>query len=1467
LIILTVLLLLLSGLYLGFKSPGVQSFVVNRITAKLSKSSNIRLHIGKVRFSPFNKIELGNVWIEDEHTDTLIHINLISASLCGVSLKEKSLLFGVITLKDPRIKIQKSEAGIYNFRELLQSFAADTTSGGGWSYHCNRFRIRNARFEYVDMAQKPGIYLVRELHIGIDHFRATPDSLQFRIGYLRLTDSNGFTVKHLTADLKSLGNVISIQNLFLKTENSQIDSSAIQIRQDTLPDTRETMLVAEVDLRRSQLGFADLAMFIPSLKGMDQKVEISGSLSGTPGNVKAKNIRVKTGNYTNIHCDLSVNFFDDMTEPFLFLDMKLSQTDFRDLSAIRLPDQSATKYLKFPNLLTKAGIITYQGNFTGFLSDFVAYGTISSRMGRIKTDLSFVPVSGNVIRYKGQLGTADFDLGALLKNDILGKLSLNSVVDGIYTKSSQKIEGEISGTISEIAFNNYKYRNVELDGKINNRKFDGKVRLDDQNLKLDFSGELDMNEKMPIFDFVMNLKRGDLVALHFDTLNTHSEIAFEMAANFSGNSIDNLDGLIQVFNGTYFNQNDSLHFDNLTVNTHLGEKLSRISILSDYINGNITGTYHFGSLYDSFRNVLARYLPSLGTGNPAKMNTNQFRYEFEVHNLDEIASVFLPGLQAPGSIRLNGLIDSSTSGFEMVGIVPAVKYGELSLHDIDIHVNPENERLSSVIRVKQLSPAKGIHFDNLELSMDAANNRINNHLEWKNQSGSRYSASIGSEITFLDRPPGKNPAVRISIRPSDVIIHDSVWHLAPAVITLDSSVVDVSGFGFSFNQQNIGIEGRISRNENDIILLSFSNLNLDQLNNYIKDDEGIRGVLNGSVGISDFYRNRIFFSDLLLTGFEFREQPLGDISLITKWDRETRRIGSELKVEYNKRNHLVGRGFFSPEEQELDYTLDFDNQSLVILGSIIGDDLTNFHGDASGRVRVHGKPEKILHDGALYCKNAGLTVDYTQVSYNLSDSVRFRDDKIIFKNIQITDITGNRGIFNGFIRHESFGNLEYDLKIYSDKILAINNKALQSPQFYGKGVMRGNIAIKGDDHGIKLSGEATSLPETMFNIVLSDETEVTKYDFVRFVSKTKEPEVVPVKIRPDEDGGLEIDLLVHATPDAKVQMLFSTLISDEIRAQGEGTLRFGMDKKGNISLSGNYTVEQGEYLFTLQGVINKRFTIDPGGSLTWSGDPYNAVIDLNAVYKLKASLYELKSVSPGNQGSSQRIPVECRIALTGDLMRPDIGLSIDFPALEERLKDELQQYFSTPEDMNRQMLSLLVLGKFYTPEFMRGTYEATTTGLIGNTASDLFSKQLSNWLSQINKDVDIGFNYRPGNQITNDEIELALSTQIFNDRVTINGNIGNNANPNSINNSELVGDFDINVKLTRNGKLQLKAYSRANNNLIYETAPYTQGIGISYKENYNSFGELLKSFYSLFRKETTRKQVVPNRAEPNGDEL
>lgn len=623
-------------------------------------------------------------------------------------------------------------------------------------------------------------------------------------------------------------------------------------------------------------------------------------------------------------------------------------------------------------------------------------------------------------------------------------------------------------------------------------------------------------------------------------------------------------------------------------------------------------------------------------------------------------------------------------------------------------------------------------------------------------------------------------------------------------------------------------------------------------------------MVNGSLGIFDFYRSRLFYSDLNVTGLEYRNHAIGDISIINKWDRETSLIDTEVMINQNSRNQFTGRGFFNPYSKNFMFNLNFDHFSIGILNTLIKEGLTNFHGDGSGKVILSGTPDKILIDGAIYAENTGLTIDYTQVSYRLNDSIRFSNDSLIFRRIEVRDVQNNRGIFNGSIRHDNFSNMDYNLLFTSNQIMALNTTSRINDNFYGSAVARGSFRITGKGQNVRLAGEATSLSGTNITIVLGEDDEVTKYDFVRFVTRDTTRNQAQTAIQTSETGGTEIDLTITITPEARAQMIYNTQITDVIRAQGEGVIRFRMDKNYNINLSGNFNVTQGEYLFTLQNVINKRFAIEPGGSMVWSGDPYNAIIDLSAVYRLKASLRELLMWSQ-SVDYTQRIPVECKILLTNELISPTINFDIVFPTVEDRLRDEVQQYFATQEDLNKQILSLLVLGQFYTPEFMRGGYEANNPNLIGNTASDLFSNQLSNWLSQINRDIDIGFNYRPGNQLTNDEIELALSTQIFNDRVIINGNIGNNTNPNSINNSELVGDFDIIVKLTPNGKLQLKAYNRANNNLIYETAPYTQGIGISYKEEYNTFDELWRKFIAIFRKERTR--LSPESAEASNTRL
>lgn len=1459
LIPLAIVFFALTVIYLAIQTRPVQNYAARKLTHYLSEQFGTNIHVGGIDVALFRRVVLKDVWIEDEHADTLAYSRRISATIDTLNFRKKNLSLSRLSFDQTKAFFEKDSIGVFNYQFLAKGDKPELPTEHKWKLNCNRFILRNSTFSYESFQQPVRQFQIDEVRLRIDNFRFDKDSLSFHLFSMSLNNGKGFYLNEFSAHFRQVGKDIFITNLRLETLNSEIHKADFAIRKQPLPGTDDTVTDLEIDLFQSRLSLADISLFVPQLEGMEQQLELSGRVTGNMQNLRARNLDIKTGNNTHLLADFSLSYMPGFSEPFLFIELKQSQTDFRDISQIRLPNSSKVNYLSFPQQLYQAGIISYQGNFTGFLSDFVAYGTLNSRMGRIKTDISIVPDAANMLQYRGRLETASFNIGRLLQSPQLGQISLNGMVNGIFDRQKETIDGKFDGKISRWLLNSYNYQDITLNGQLNNKRFDGNIVVDDPNLKLNFSGVLNLNEEVPVFDFLLHLQQADLVALNLDSINSVSNVRFDMAANFSGNRMDNIDGLIQVFGGKYFNQNDSLSLDNLIISAHLDEIESRINVQSDYADLSIIGTYDFSSLIESFRAVLANYLPALGRPMVTNELKNQFELDLKVKDMDEISAVFLPGLYVKTPFDVKGEINTQQGTLKLTGEISDITWDDFNLRNVDINIHPDQEDLTSKFRIEEFNYKDEITLHNLALMVDAGQNEMNTRIVWNNLDKITYSGNIETNIFFRREPGNIRPIIDIDVLPSRIIIADSIWNLSHAKMSIDSTSILIDNFHLGSQNHFVTVNGKLSENRNDQLSLKLQNIDLGNLDLYLQEDTGLKGVVNGTVGIFDFYKSRLFYSDIGVKGLEYQSHAIGDVSIVNKWDRETSLIDTEVMINHNNRNQFTGRGFFNPYSKNFIFNLNFDHFSIGILNTLIKEGLTNFHGDGSGKVILSGTPDKLLINGAIYAENAGLTIDYTQVSYRLNDSIRFSNDSLIFRRIEVRDVQNNRGIFNGSIRHDNFSNMDYNLSLTTNQILALNTTSRNNDNFYGSAVARGVLRITGKGQNVRLAGEATSLTGTNITIVLGEDDEVTKYDFVRFVTRDTTKTKTPASLLTQETGGTEIDLTITVTPEARAQMIYNTQITDVIRAQGEGILRFRMDRNYNINLSGNYNVTQGEYLFTLQNVINKRFVIEPGGSMVWSGDPYNAIIDLSAVYRLKASLRELFMGSMLPVDYNQRIPVECKILLTNELISPTINFDIVFPTVEDRIRDNVQQYIATQEDLNKQMLSLLVLGQFYTPEFIRGTYEANNPNLIGNTASDLFSNQLSNWLSQINRDIDIGINYRPGNQLTNDEIELALSTQIFNDRVIINGNIGNNTNPNSINNSELVGDFDIIVKLTPNGKLQLKAYNRANNNLIYETAPYTQGIGISYKEEYNTFDELWRKFLAIFKRD--RPRMSPESAE------
>jgi hypothetical protein len=1441
----------------ALQSSRVQTYLTRQLTTHLSEQLNANVSVGRVSIGFFNRILLEDILLEDRQADTLIFIQSLSANIESLNIRQKKLALSKLTFENSRINAVRDSLNRYNFHFLPEFFKNSTREDGKWQYRCKEFNFSEATlaFQYGDQ-EKPERIEMNNLNTRISDFYFLDDSLYLKINQLTFHDGEEFKINEFNSEFFVSGGSLQLNGLNLKTDYSSITGSRVRIE---LPgDTGNIPETVQFDLQisASQISFYDLAQLVPALEGMDQLIDFSGHIQGNMNNLRGRNLMLKTGKQTYAMLDFYANDISTPEMMYLFIDLKESGTTLEELSRIKLPEKGEKRFFQIPETLFEAGRITYRGNFTGFLTDFVAYGTLNSEMGKVTTDLSVVPGEGKNITYRGQIETQDFNLGELIKNEYVDNISFNGEVDGSYDLTSHMLAGNFSGDVSSVEINSYQYRNIRLDGLLNNRLFDGLVVMNDPNLQFDFLGKLNFNPKIPVFDFRLDLKKALPGKLNLIDKFPEAELSFLMNANFSGNQIDNLAGSIQVEKGYYKNRNGLLELNGTKLQSLSGGINNYLSFSSGYFDIEINGLYHFQDIFHTFEKSMNRYIPAFGYDPLIMGKENKFGYQINGKNLDAVTAVFAPKIRIETPFLLYGQMDSEKSVFELKGSIPMIQTDKLMLRNIYIGNNPKDGIYLSQFRFGEILLKNGRHLENLTVTSEISENTLNNQIAWGQEESemdkkhiSKYRGLVRSKVLFSKVENSSRPLINIDGLSSQIFIADSIWQIEPFTATIDTSSILINHFYAHSSSQTIGIDGEIAKSDSSLLSVFLRNINLAYLGDYLETELPLEGMLHGTFQLQDIFGKRLLFSKLGIDRFKFRNREIGDVSMSNQWDRRESVLKSEVTITRNQKQHLYASGHFNPETRELQYQAELDQMPLVVLETVIRNNFSDFRGDGFGKVRIHGTPDKILLTGALEGRQAGLTIDYTRVGYQFSDSVYFRGDTILFDHIALSDTDGNRGTFNGTIVHDNFQDMKYNLEVASTRITAMNTNAKDNSVFYGKVVANGSVFITGRAKTVFLAGSGTTLSGTNVNISLEDESVLERYDFIQFVS-TEDTDRQEFLFSGKDNGDFSLDLTITATPEARAQLIYNSQIGDVIRAQGEGVLRFGMNKEGDITLSGSYAVERGDYLFTLQNVINKRFTIEQGGTIEWSGDPYNALIDINAVYRLKASLYDLLVNTYDNIYQSQRIPVECKIMLSEELSNPTIDFAIQFPTVEDRLVEELKQFFNTTEEMNKQILSLVVLGKFYTPEYLRGTYEAQNPNLIGTTASELFSNQLSNWLSQISTNVDIGLNYRPGNQITNDEIELALSTQMFNDRVTINGNIGNNSNPNSTNNSQLVGDFDVNVKLIPSGKIRLKAYNRSNNNLIYETAPYTQGVGFTFTENFNTFNDLLKKMNAIF----TRKE-------------
>lgn len=1439
----------------------VQTWLVRLVTHELSARLNAEVSVGRVYISFFNRVALKDVMLKTPQADTLLYVHTLKASVSRLRIPRKFIRLDDVTLERVVGNLNIDDNGVPNFRFLMDT-VSDTIprKPPEWKISCESFRIVHARIGYSwfdSHIRKQWAF--DDINLAINKFRLRPDTVAFVIDRLNFRSDINPYLSNCHAEITATRQALTLADISLDTENSHIEHAGLTLGQSPVDST----FMIEAHLVNAEISLEDVAVFVPAIKGMNEKIGISGQFTGNLTTLNANDLTLNIGGSTSLRCDLALEGLSDIEHTYIYLKLDELSANFRDLAHIRLPDSAKNRYPDIPAFLFDAGTLSYQGVFNGFIDDFVAYGKLKSNFGQLSTDLSFTPMKNKNIAIEGKLKTVNFRLGKFVHSGRLGVLTFNGSINGVYNTVRETLDGTVKGMVDSMIYADYKYRRLSLDGAITGRKFEGNLQIDDANLKGIFAGGIDLQSDKPVSDFELYIKKADLVALHIDSIHRRSDLSFGLHASFSGNTVDNIDGNIRFTEGQYCNENDSLYFESIRIAT-FHDGVRRLQMYSDFLDFDMSGSWEFGAMAESVRNILRHYISALESDTPPAISgktgkkqppvasapraaPDNFKIQASIKDLSPLTKTFIPNLSISPA-ELTCLFDELSNTVELYTYFPVVCYKDVELTGYSFSVH-SGSNLEIKNRAKRLQIGESVTLYNFAALVEAGNNRANTKISWNNQQEMTYSGLLDIDMLFTANLPMR-PQIDMQVHPSKIYIADTLWQVHSATVRIGADRTQISRFTVSHAQQKFMIDGALAKDSLEKLNISVENFNLNNIN-APEARTRFYGTLSGEVSISDFYRKVVLLANLNVNKFGVNSQQLGDVAVGSRWNPYSGAITADMTVTDNDRQSLDVWGDYYVRRDSVDFLVTMNRFPLSTLETVLGSVFDRVDGLGSGSVRIHGNTGKLLMDGAALAENAALKIGYPQTTYQFSDSIRFQNDSLVFSGITLYDKDRNTGVFNGVIRHDNFSNMDYDLSCTFRRMLLYDTTPSDNQQFNGKIYGGGNFRFTGHGRNLSMSANARTLSGTGINISLDYEKGAEVNNFIHFVNHQRMDDNTSYVMLPAPDnGGIDMNFNVEATPEARIQLIYNASVGDIITAQGSGNVQVHIDPRFDISLFGTYKVEKGDYEFTLQNVISKRFDIEQGSSITWNGDPTNANINLTAMYRLRTSLKELFASDP-SETYTQRIPVVCAISLTDNLNNPKIGFDIQLPTADDRIRDNVRQFFNTTEDMNKQVLSLLVLNKFTTPDYLRGSYDASNAANMGVTASEVLSNQLSNLLSEISNSVDVGVNYRPGNQLTDDEIELALSTQLLNDRVTIEGNIGNNsrqyATSNSNNTSSIVGDFDLNVKLTNNGKLQFKAYNHSNNNIIYETSPYTQGVGFSFREDYDTLDELWKKFSAIFR--------------------
>lgn len=1455
------LLILLVFLVVAIRSSYVQSKLVAYVGAHLGEQLNTTVQVDHVDIEIFRKIVLEGLLVKDQVGDTLLYVGRLACNIHGLKPRSGTFRFRELELEnalfDLKVRAGKEQT---NMQFIIDHFASqnkDNTEKAAFNVLSDKVLFQDLEFRFQNQNVRDtttGIQfsdlLIRDIDLEAKHLAVHTDSISAVVNLLAFKEKSGFELKELRGLAQVASSGIMLSKAGIRTSHSEIngDIGFLYDQYAGLGNFLDEVRLS-CQLGPSALHSGDLAYFVDPLFGSDMSVGISGKLRGPISDMKARDLELRFGSRTSFQGNLDLSGLPQLEETFMFVDVVHLNTNQEDLQLIQLPPFGDGRTLELPEHIARAGELQFNGDLTGFVNDFVAYGRLRTGIGELRTDMSFKKDSSD-FNYKGRFISDGFHLGRFLDNKNLGIFNCDLQVDAQGTDLNT-LRADVDGRVHQLQFNQYDIGHITVNGAYAEKQFEGNVEADDPNLAFIFNGLVDARGKNPVVRFNANIFHADLQGLGIASRTEYSSLAVRIDADAHLDPNDP-SGSLEVGDLSYCRGSEQFDLGHAIIETKSHTEGKQLTLRSDIADAQITGVYNFQEIQGALKSIFFSVFPALQEEVQYAQADQVFELDLTMGHSDRFFALLLPELRVAPGTTVNGHINSRTFDIGVDVKSDNISWNDMKVQEMDFSVLQTMEVVALSFKSQHTMLNDSLYVEDLLLTTKGFQDEFDAVLDWKD-------SGLGASGRFdvLGHVIGPKQ-MELDLLPSRFDLGSQHWHTDEvSTVSIHGDTIGINKLNVKDGEQLFHIDGVISRDPQQSLNMKFADFNLADLNVLMANSPlELHGILEGEASVSNIYATPLLRSYLCVDSLGLNDKQLGYLTVAATWKNDEQLIDMDGTLVKDGLKSLDITGFVQPsnEVEQIRVNGAFKELDLVFLNALIPDAITDIHGQATGDVKFAGMLNDPKLSGELFLANAGLRIKELNSSFTFDHAFKMYPGSFYFDFLEVHDELyvegrpGHKGVISGAINHENFKNWNFDIFGTADKLLALNTTSSMNDLYYGRAVASGDLGLFGYTDNLEINVRARSEKGTALELPLNSTSDVSMQDFIHFVNVDTTMDA-HADTGPDLSG-ISMVLEIEVTPDAEISLIFDETVGDVLKGKGAGDIRMQIDPSGTFEMMGDVTIHEGDYLFTLQNIINKRFVLQHGGTIQWFGDPYRALVDLEAQYQTRTSLYDL--MFEKKEAYRKRIPVNVRMHLTNTLLDPYIDFGIDVPTVDQEAKAQVQAAINTEQELNRQVFSLIVLNKFLPPP--NGVQTATSTtagGVTATTTSEVLSNQVSNWLSGISDEFDIGVNYRPGDNVTENEVQLALSTQLFNDRVAINTNVGYQygetsyaQNPNSI-----IGDFEVEYKLTPDGKLRTKVFNVSNDQDLVNVnqSPTTQGVGVFYQEDFDTWRELFCKVGNIFR--------------------